>query len=734
MLNERPAFGIHSFKNRTDELHSIRVLFEDPSVRITSLLGRRGIGKSLLAVRAARSVAEGVWPDGARTEPVDAVVFFGERTTGITFEQIFFDCLRLLDAHESDRLHRIWGSRRRAADKATELFDALAPLNVLILLDNLEELLDEEDVFREPELMEAVKALLTHESAPRLLITSQVPLALPAQFARAERRILMEEGLPRQDSIALLRELDADGLGGIRDADDALLAETAGRVYGVPRGLELIAGALQDDVSMRSLREWLRDTAALTSLVDELAQRRYRDLDEHHRLVMDVLAVFGTPVPPDAVAWVLGPLAPGLSVDAVLRRLTRGFLARANRENRTYSLLPMDTDIARADLARRAPLLARRLHRRAADWYARTAIPREEWRTPQDVAPQRRELAHRVQAGDYDEAALLLDRFADFLVWQGSAGTVMSMCTDLAGRLTGRQARLAYLVARGHAQFAIGPMNTSIELLQEAESLAQVPQDAACLQRILFLLGDMDRFEGRHSDAVPRLRRSADIASRLGMVEEYAHALLCLSLAHSYADRPDLGLEVAAELSELARGSSLPIVRAREANALACAYAAMREWPRVTHVVEASIIAYDESGIPEALGFSWNTLGLARVGTGDLTSALSAFDMGVERSADVGWLLPEAVCRFNQTWALWRLGRAADAESSGRRALIAYQRCGSKDEAAAAALYDAVAADRSGDPVSAARHLQRCAALVVGNPDLCPAEWFTAAADRLRVR
>ncbi|MCT9138157.1 hypothetical protein [Streptomyces violarus] len=732
MLNERPAFGIHSFKDRTGELQRIRALFAEHPVRIISLLGRRGIGKSLLAVRAARCLAEGVWPGGERTEPPDAVVFFGERTTGITFEQVFFDCLRLLDQQEAERLHRVWGSRRRAADKASELFDAMGHLQVLVLLDNLEELLDDEELFREAELTEMMQALLSHESAPRLLITSQVPLALPARCSRAERRIVLEDGLPRLDAIALLRELDGDGVSGIRDADDELLAETAGRVYGVPRGLELIAGALQDDVSMRSLREWLRDTAAINSVVDELAQRRYRELDEHHKLVMDVLAVFGTPVPPEAVDWVLRPLAPGLRVNFALRWLTQGFLARANREDRTYSLLPMDTDIARADLKRRAPLLARRLHRRAADWHARSAKPREEWRTPQDVAPQRRELAHRMLAEDYDEAALLLDRFGDFLVWQGSASAVMSICTGLAGRLTGRQARLAYLVARGHAQFAIGPLSDSIHLLEEAESLAQTPQDAACLQRILFLLGDMDRFEGRAAEAVLRLRLSADIASELGMVEEYAHALLCLSLAHSYADRPGLGLEVATELSELAGRSGMPIVRARESNALACAYATMQDWPRVACAADDSIVAYDESGVPEALGFSWNTLGIARMGMGDLVSALRAFDTGVQCSVEVGWSLPEAVCVFNQAWALWHLGRATDAENSACRALAAYRRCGSKDEMAAAALCDATAALRAGDPARAVRDLDRLAVLVTGNPDLCPADWFLAAADRMR--
>ncbi|MFC9910574.1 hypothetical protein [Streptomyces sp. NPDC059862] len=731
-LNERPAFGIHSFKNRTAELPRVRDLLADPAVRIITLLGRRGIGKSLLAVRAANSVAEGVWPDGARTEPVDAVVYFGQRTTGITFERIFFDCLRLLDVQEAERLHRIWASGRRAADKASELFDALASLQVLLLLDNLEDLLDEEDHFREPELTAMVQALLTHEGGPRLLITSQVPLALPSQFLRAERRIVLYDGLPEQDSVDLLRELDPDGRGGIRDADDALLAETAERVYGVPRGLELIAGALQDDPNMRSLREWLRDTAAVTGIVDELAQRRYQQLDEDHRLVMDTLAIFGTPVVPEAVEWVLRPLAPNLQVRSVLVDLARSFLVRADRQTRTYALLPMDTDIARADLARRNPRLARRLHRRAADWYARSAKPREEWRSPPDVALQRRELEHRMQAGDYDEAALLLDRFADFLVWQGSAGAVLSICTSLTGRLTQREARLAYLVAYGHAYFLIGPLSRAAELLREAETLATGPQDEACLQRILFLLGDMDRTEGRLEDAVRRYRSSADIAAGLGMVEEQAHALLGLSLSHSYATRPDLGLDVAAELTRLSRDTGLPVVRAREGDALACAYVTMQDWPRAADAVRDAIVAYEESGNPEGLGFAWNSLGIARVGTGEPASALDAFDTGLAVSTQGDMPRPEALCSFNRAWTLWRIGRSADAETAARQALSAYRRCGAKDERAAAALCDALAAHRAGDQALVAQHLERCAALVAGNPDLCPPEWFRSVAERIR--
>ncbi|GAA1108211.1 hypothetical protein GCM10009663_57560 [Kitasatospora arboriphila] len=733
IIGQRTAFGLHSFKDRVRELPEIRRLLQDPAVRIISLLGRRGIGKSLLAVRAATSAADGKWPDGARTKPLDAVVYLGQRTSGITFERVFFDCLSLLSDEKAARLHRTWASGRRAGEKASALFDALAPREVLLLFDNLEDVLDVDARPAEPELGELIEALVSHERAPRLLLTSQIPLSLSPQLSRAEHRVELRDGLPDRDAVSLLRELDPYGHSGIREADEELLAATARRVYGVPRGLELIAGALRDDLTMRTLREWLTDSDALTNVVDQLAHRHYEALSEEPRLVVDVLSVFGTPTKLEAIEWVLQPVAPALEVREVLRKLIDSYLVRQDRQTRSYSLHPMDADIARNSLRSASPSLARRLHRRIADWYARTATSPETWQSPLDVDPNRRELEHRIQAGDYDEAALVLDQVAEFLLWQGSVAAVLGQHSRLVGLLGSAEARLAHLVVGGHAHYIAGPQPRARELLEQAAALATAPQHRARLQRILFLLGDLDRFENR-PEAILRLTLAAELASELGNVEEVSHSLMCLSLAHSYAGRPEQALETAAELANLTGEpySASPLTRARLGDALACAYVAQRNWTLVAEAISGAIAAYRESGIPEALGYAFNTLGLARCAEGDLAAALEAFEQGVVLGAETEMARAEGLCFFNRAWVLWETGRCVEAEESARAARAAYRRGGCKDEPVAAALCDALAEHRRHNDALTVRHLERCEQLLDGNPDLCPSEWLIATTERIR--
>src|SRR6185437_10842322 len=176
---------------------------------------------------------------------------------------------------------------------------------------------------------------------PRLLVTSQVPLALDPAVRRFEARLYLKDGLPVADCVELLRELDHDGDAGLLAAPAGELEQAARRLHGVPRALELTVGAIVGDhLTMPTLNDILNDFTARGDIVDQLANSRYLRLDEEARLTLNVLAVFGCPVSHELVEWVMHPLAPGLDPARALSRLAEVHMVSANRSSREFALHP----------------------------------------------------------------------------------------------------------------------------------------------------------------------------------------------------------------------------------------------------------------------------------------------------------------------------------------------------------------------------------------------------------
>jgi predicted ATPase len=140
-----------SFVGRTAELAEIARLLGNPACRLLTLLGPGGIGKTRLALAAARQA--GAFDDG--------VVFVALAAVGAPHQLV---------AAIGDALHLSFTGQR---DPTAHLLDQLQARHLLLLLDNFEHLLDGADF---------VYDIL--ERAPRisLLITSRARLNLQAEW------------------------------------------------------------------------------------------------------------------------------------------------------------------------------------------------------------------------------------------------------------------------------------------------------------------------------------------------------------------------------------------------------------------------------------------------------------------------------------------------------------------------------------------------------------------------
>ena len=200
---ELPA-SVTSFVGRTRELEQIGALVMRPGVRLVTLTGAGGTGKTRLALEVARGVA-GEFADGARFAPLAAVA------APEVVPHAIADALAL---HQSSG---------QAIEDALKAF--LADRELLLVLDNLEHLLEAAPLATE---------LLAAAPRVTILATSRTHLNL---YGESEYPVPPLSA--REEAVALFADRAAAVRPGFQVTD--AVAEICARVDGLPLAIELAA-------------------------------------------------------------------------------------------------------------------------------------------------------------------------------------------------------------------------------------------------------------------------------------------------------------------------------------------------------------------------------------------------------------------------------------------------------------------------------------------------------------
>ncbi len=367
----------------------------------------------------------------------------------------------------------------------------------VVLLDNFEDVVDPAThAITDDELDEALRAILdTPGHTVKVILTTRIaPRDLLLHRHERHRRIELHKGLPSPHAEAVLRAMDADGTVGLRDAPDALLTTARERTRGYPRALEALYAILSAD-RFTTVAEIVGDTVTVGAkhspnpvvgakhseasstgfqgsiyddrsssqkgprrnasplpdyVVQKLVGEAYTRLDTTAQRVMQALAIYDRPVTPAAVDYLLQPHVAGVDSVSVLNRLVTMHFAR--RERGRYYLHPVDRAYALAQIpadslppdSGEGPGMGvgevawtqPALYHRAADYYRQARLPRDEWHTIEDLAPQLAEFDLRCAAGEYDAAARVLRSIDfDYLLLWGHYHEMIRRHTRLQGKL-----------------------------------------------------------------------------------------------------------------------------------------------------------------------------------------------------------------------------------------------------------------------------------------------------------
>ncbi|MBC8449371.1 MAG: tetratricopeptide repeat protein [Chloroflexi bacterium] len=474
VVNVRPLDVAH-FKDRLREMWALCDHLADASVRLISVVGRGGMGKTALVSRVLADLERGKLPvpGGERELPIDGILYLSARSTGLGLERIYADVGRMLGEPAASKLAARWADRDMPlAAKVEYLLETIQDGLYLILLDNLEDYLTVDGDITEEGLRLFVERCLTQPGGARLIVTSREEAKITAAALHSARSIPLREGLPEEDAVALLRDLDPQGVLGLRDASGDDLRRAVRLTRGIPRALEILAGILDRDPTA-SLPKLLADEEIFgEQVVEQLVVEGYCRLGDDERRIMEALAVFDRPVDEAAITYLLHLWFPGLDIRACLRCLVSGYFVSANRVTGEYSLHPLDREYAYRQLSGDEGPDAynrRNLDLRAADFYVGIRKPESEWYSIEDLAPQLAEFEHRVRAGDYDGACRVLEPIDfDYLRLWGHYARVVDLREKLLGRLTDRSLQTTNLGSLGFAYHYLGQIRQATEFYKRA--------------------------------------------------------------------------------------------------------------------------------------------------------------------------------------------------------------------------------------------------------------------------
>lgn len=502
------------FKDRVSALDALGRLVEKDAARVVSVIGRHGIGKTALVSKLLAGLEYNAWPHTTTGPTVDGIVYMSTTVgTGISLEQLFLKCARMFG---DTSVESCWTSSTLSLDdKIGYLLSKCRTGLYVVLLDHIDPLLDDSTHLADPQLDRFFELLLAHPNRLRLITTSCQPITSSGPHGAPLRHwytLPLTDGLPEEQAIEMLREMDAQGSLGLAQASEAMLHEVLDVTGCIPRALELFASLLANDpfLNLDQLRRTFLDSEGV---VKQLVEQSYVRLDNSARLVLVALAVFRRPVTTLAVDFMLKESAPGLDVPSILRRLTRTYTVTVNRVTSEIALHPIDREWVYGMHRRQEgealfPSLVA-LQRRAAAYYRQQRCSVIERVHIDDIRPEIHEIEHLMAAEDYEQAAVVLDSIdPDCLERWGHYDRAIQMREALDGHLQGLP-RMHNLSRLGRLHALRGELESAQRLLEQALGLARELSDRTAESLILGRLGscahdlgDSERDRARYEEAL----------------------------------------------------------------------------------------------------------------------------------------------------------------------------------------------------------------------------------------
>ncbi|WP_291131768.1 TIR domain-containing protein [Flavobacterium sp. UBA7682] len=471
VINNPPTIAPSYFQDRIIETDLAVNFLQSESIKIISIIGRGGVGKTAMVCRLLKSLERGILPDDSKGIDLSGIIYMTEiGSRPISFPNLFADLSLLVEENKRESLMQLQeNSQSTVISKLNTLLELIPSKPIVILLDNFEDKIDSETRnIKDTELKEAIVHLLKMTNhAIKFIITTRI---LPIDFNFIEpgrqRIIDLNEGLESPYAENVLRELDGDGHLGLKNADEGLLNKIKEITRGFPRALEAFYAILCADRST-SINDLLNTLLPTDTLTQTLVGEAYNRLSETDQKIMQALAIYGFPILPSGIDYLLRSFIPNIDSSVALKRLVNMHFVRM--DGREFYLHPLDREYALSRIpsmytsGENSDYFKKQLFTIAAEYMEEIALPRDEWKTLSDITPQIRQFYLLAESENSFDAKYVLKDLSNFIERKGGFGLNLEMAEKLEQIALDSDTKRAAIELQANAYWRKGDLDEAVK-------------------------------------------------------------------------------------------------------------------------------------------------------------------------------------------------------------------------------------------------------------------------------
>lgn len=198
-INPAPIIAPTYFQDRHVETNLIVDFLKNDAQCLMTIVGRAGMGKTVIVCRLLKSLEDGRLPDNNGEMSLDGIVYLSENgTRQVTVPNLYADLSCLLPDDVAERLDNVYRNPETSTEsKIQELMKEFHSGKVVLLLDNFENLVDTVTLkINSAEMDEALQAVLNlpPPHAVKVILTTQiVPRDLALLYNERQSRLNLKE-------------------------------------------------------------------------------------------------------------------------------------------------------------------------------------------------------------------------------------------------------------------------------------------------------------------------------------------------------------------------------------------------------------------------------------------------------------------------------------------------------------------------------------------------------------
>jgi tetratricopeptide (TPR) repeat protein len=398
-----------------------------------------------------------------------------------------------------------------------------------------------------------------------------------------------------------------------------------------------------------------------------------------------------------AVDYLLQPYLEGIDSAKVLKRLVNMQFVR--KEATHYYLHPVDRDHALSRIPKGAPddrFITEQLSKteiegasvysqyallnRGAQYFKETRLPREDWKSLDDLAPQLAEFELRFKSQDYDTAlGVLLEIDFNYLMLWGHSRIVREYHHRLQGKIEDESLKKDSLNNLGLCYDSLGDYQKAIEHHQQQLDIAREIGDRQGEANSLGNLGLCYDSLGDYQKAIEHHQQQLDIAREIGNRQGEANSLGNLGLCYDSLGDYQKAIEHHQQSLDIAREIGDRQGEANSLGNLGLCYDSLGDYHKAIEHHQQSLDIAREIGNRQGEANSLGNLGLCYDSLGDYQKAIEHHQQSLDIAREIGNRQGEASSLGNLACALLFKGNTDLAQVNLNNAAKICEETGSPD-------------------------------------------------------